>query len=168
MYAIITICSSYIRKRKIQNGLMIVLIFLSTLLLATSVTILTNTNNIFEKAHHDSNGAHQILTMGNNIHNPFAVNDWWQEQPGVTTSSLIPYRNLSRFTFNGKEVSNIYLFMMNTPNTPFMIDQLLFSEGEKQLSPLRVRFGFPHHWLQALPFRSVMQLNFIQVRARLT
>ena len=49
MYAIITICSSYIRKRKIQNGLMIVLIFLSTLLLATSVTILTNTNNIFEK-----------------------------------------------------------------------------------------------------------------------
>ena len=106
--------------------------------------------------------------MGNNIHNPFAVNDWWQEQPGVTTSSLIPYRNLSRFTFNGKEVSNIYLFMMNTPNTPFMIDQLLFSEGEKQLSPLRVRFGFPHHWHQALPFRSVMQLNFIQVRARLT
>lgn len=143
MYAIITLCSSYIRKRKIQNGLMVVLIFLSTLLLATSVTILTNTNNIFEKAHHDSSGAHQILTMGNNIHNPIAVNEWWQEQPGVTTSSLIPYRNLSRFTFNGKEISNIYLFMMNTPNTPFMIDQLLFSEGEKQLSPPKGTIWIP-------------------------
>ncbi|MGD2196206.1 ATP-binding cassette domain-containing protein [Lysinibacillus fusiformis] len=79
LYAIVTLCSSYLRKRKLQNGLMVVLIFLSTLLLATSVTILINTNNIFEKAHFDSNGAHQILTMGDDVHNPFVVNDWWEE-----------------------------------------------------------------------------------------
>ncbi|WP_254664233.1 hypothetical protein [Lysinibacillus fusiformis] len=110
MYAIVTLCSSYLRKRKLQNSLMVVLIFLSTLLLATSVTILINTNNIFEKAHSDSNGAHQILTMGEDVHNPFAVNHWWQEQQGVTSSGLIPYRNLSGITFKGKEMPNLYLF----------------------------------------------------------
>ncbi|KGA83015.1 ABC transporter permease [Lysinibacillus fusiformis] len=143
MYAIVSLCSSYLRKRKLQNGLMVVLIFLSTLLLATSVTILTNTNNIFEKAHFDSNGAHQILTMGDDVHNPFAVNDWWQEQQGVTSSDLIPYKNLSGITFDGKEMPNLYLFMMDTPKMPSMIDQLLFSEGEKQTSPPKGTIWIP-------------------------
>ncbi|MGE8005913.1 ABC transporter permease [Lysinibacillus sp. NPDC093216] len=131
MHAIITLCFAHIKKRKIQNVLLAILIMLSTLLLATSVTIIMNTNNIFEKIHHDSNGAHQILTMGKDIHNPITVNIWWQEQQGVTASNPIPYRNLSGFTANGVETQNL-LFMMNTPKMPFAIDRLLFSEGENQ------------------------------------
>ncbi|MDM5247220.1 FtsX-like permease family protein [Lysinibacillus sp. G4S2] len=143
MYAIITLCFAHIKKRKIQNALLAILIMLSTLLLATSVTIIMNTNNIFEKTHHDSNGAHQILTMGKDIHNPITVNNWWQEQQGVTASQLIPYRNLSGFTVNGVETSNLYLFMMNTPKLPFAIDRLLFSEGENQAYPTEGTIWIP-------------------------
>ncbi|WP_155590455.1 FtsX-like permease family protein [Lysinibacillus cavernae] len=143
MHAIVTLCSSHIRKRKLQNGLIAILLLLSTLLLATSVTIMINTNNIFEKAHQDSNGAHQILTMGKDIHNPITMNNWWQEQQSVTTSSLMPYRNLSGITYNGIEMPNLYLFMMNTPKTPFVIDQLLFSEGEKQAYPAKGTIWIP-------------------------
>ena len=144
MDAIITLCFAHIKKRKIQNVLLAILIMLSTLLLATSVTIIMNTNNIFEKTHHDSNGAHQILTMGKDIHNPITVNNWWQEQQGVTASNLIPYRNLSGFTANGAETPNdLYLFMMNTPKTPFTIDRLLFSEGENQNYPTEGTIWIP-------------------------
>ncbi|MEY9977549.1 ABC transporter permease [Lysinibacillus sp. RC79] len=142
MHAVITLCFAHIKKRKIQNVLLAILIMLSTLLLATSVTIIMNTNNIFEKIHHDSNGAHQILTMGKDIHNPITVNNWWQEQQGVTASNLIPYRNLSGFTANGVKTQNL-LFMMNTPKTPFAIDRLLFSEGENQDYPTEGTIWIP-------------------------
>lgn len=143
MHAILTLCFAHIKKRKIQNVLLAILIMLSTLLLATSVTILMNTNNIFEKTHHDSNGAHQILTMGKDIHNPNTVNNWWQGQQGVSASNLIPYRNLSGFTVNGVETTNLYLFMMNTPKTPFVVDRLLFSEGENQDYPAEGTIWIP-------------------------
>lgn len=142
MHAILTLCFAHIKKRKIQNVLLAIIIMLSTLLLATSVTILMNTNNIFEKTHHDSNGAHQILTMSKDIHNPVTVNKWWQEQQGVTASNLIPYRNLSGFT-DGVKTSNLYLFMMNTPKTPFVVDRLLFSEGENQDYPTKGTIWIP-------------------------
>lgn len=143
MHAILTLCFAHIKKRKIQNVLLAIIIMLSTLLLATSVTILMNTNNIFEKTHHDSNGAHQILTMGKDIHNPKTVNNWWQGQQGVSASNLIPYRNLSGFTANGVETPNLYLFMMNTPKTPFVVDRLLFSEGENQDYPTEGTIWIP-------------------------
>lgn len=135
MYAITTLCLAHIRKRKIQNGLIAILILLSTLLLATSITIIINTDNMFEKTHRESNGAHQILTMGEEIHNPHIVNNWWQNQNGVTASELIPFRNLSGPKFNGIEIPNLYLLMMNTPKTLSPIDQLILAEGKKQPYP---------------------------------
>ncbi|MFJ7406810.1 MULTISPECIES: FtsX-like permease family protein [unclassified Lysinibacillus] len=135
MKAIITLCIAHIRKRKIQNSLIAILILLSTLLLVTAITIIINTSNMFERAHKESNGAHQILTMGNAIHNPVAVHKWWAQQPGVTASELIPFRNLSGIKIKGTEIPHLYLFMMNTPRTPLIIDQLVFAEGEKKLYP---------------------------------
>lgn len=143
MKAITTLCLAHIKKRKIQNGLIAILILLSTLLLATSVTIINNTDNMFEKAHRESNGAHQILTMGEEIHNPRIVNNWWQQQDGVTASELLPFRNLSGVKFNGIETPNLYLFMMNTPKTPSDIDQLVLAAGEKQTYPEKGEIWIP-------------------------
>lgn len=135
MYAITTLCLAHIRKRKIQNGLIAILIMLSTLLLATSITIIINTDNMFEKTHRETNGAHQILTMSEEIHNPHIVNKWWKNQEGVSASELIPFRYLSGVEFNGIEIPDLTLLMMNTPKTPSQIDQLLLAEGKKQPYP---------------------------------
>ena len=135
MKAITTLCLANIRKKKVQNGLMIILIVLSTLLLATSVTILQNTENLFEKKHEETKGAHQILTMGTEYHNPILVNKWWSEQEGVTSSNLVSFRNLSGIKYAGKEIPNLYLYMMNTPKTTPVIDKLIVAEGNEQLYP---------------------------------
>lgn len=143
MYAIFTLFISNIRKKKIQNGLVAVLIMLSTLLLATSITIIQNTENLFEKKHDETDGAHQILLMGNELHNPKLVNEWWNDQNGVTASELIPFKNLSGIKHNGTETLSLYLFMMNTPKTPFTIDKLLVAEGEKQDYPKKGTIWIP-------------------------
>jgi len=143
MHAIFTLFISNIRKKKIQNGLVAVLIMLSTLLLATSITIIQNTESLFEKKHDETDGAHQILTMGDELHNPKILHKWWNDQNGVTASELIPYKNLSKIKHNGTETSNLYVFMMNTPKTPFTIDKLLVAEGEKQDYPKRGTIWIP-------------------------
>ena len=143
MYAIITLCMSNIRKKKIQNGLIAVLIMLSTLLLATSIIVIINTENLFERKHVETNGAHQILTMGDELHNPKIVNDWWKGQDGVTTSEVIPYKNLSGIKYNKKEIPNLYLFMMNTPEARPIIDKLMFAEGENRMYPEKGTIWIP-------------------------
>ncbi|MED3574309.1 ABC transporter permease [Cytobacillus praedii] len=143
MKTIVTLCIGNIRKRKIQNGLIVILIMLSTLLLATSITLIQNTENLFEKKHEETNGAHQILTMGEELHDPKVVNKWWDSQKGVTASELIPFKNLSGIKINGKEIPNLYLFMMNTPETPVSVDQLIVIEGKKQKHPQKGTIWIP-------------------------
>lgn len=135
IYAIFTLCLSNVRKKKLQNGLIGIIIMMATVLLATSITIMFNTENLFQKKHEETNGAHQILTMGNKIHDPKTVNSWWKKQEGVTASELVPFRSLSGIRYQGQEVPNLYLFMMNTPETPFAVDKLTIKEGAKQQFP---------------------------------
>lgn len=139
MYAVYTLCLSNLRKKKIHNGLIGLLILLSTLLLATSVTVILNTNNLFTDMHNKTHGSHEILTLGDELHDPQKVYQWWKGQEGVTTSELIPFRALSGFTKKGKEspvgLSSLYLYMMDTPARPYAVDELIFAQGNESLKP---------------------------------
>lgn len=122
-------------KRKIQNGLIALLIMLATLLLITAVLIIVNTGNIYTDMHKKSNGVHQILTMGDTLHDPVKVHEWWDQHEGVQATELMPFRNLSGITHEGHEIANQYLFMMKTGVQPTAIDQLIFTEGEETPIP---------------------------------
>lgn len=135
MNAVWMLCLSNLRKKKVQNGLIALLILLSTLLLATSATVIANTENVFTDIHDKSNGAHQLLELSGELHDPLKVNHWWKEQEGVAASDLIPYRNLSGVTYDGKEIPNLYLLMMNTPEQPSIVDQPILAQGEAGLQP---------------------------------
>jgi len=135
MYAVWSLCLSQLRKKKLQNMLIGLLILLSTLLLATSVTVITNTENVFMDIHNKTNGAHQILTLTDHLHDQQMVKSWWDKQDGVTASELLPYRNLSGATFHGKEIANLFLYMMNTPALPFKVEKFVFAQGKEGLSP---------------------------------
>lgn len=135
MYAIWSLCLANLRKRKIQNGLITLLILLSTLLLSTSINVISNTENLFTNLHNKANGSHQILRLENELHDPEKVNQWWKEQEGVTASELMRFKYLSGITHQGKDIPNIYLFMMNTPELPFAVDNLIFAEGKKSAKP---------------------------------
>ncbi|OAB43682.1 ABC transporter permease [Paenibacillus antarcticus] len=140
MYAVYSLCLANLRKKKIHNGLIGLLILLSTLLLATSVTVILNTNNLFTEMHNKTHGSHEMLTLGNELHDPQKVHQWWNEQEGVTSSELVPFRTLGGITnHRGKEssagLSAIGLYMMNTPARPYAVDELIFAQGNESLNP---------------------------------
>ncbi|WP_438349709.1 ABC transporter permease [Paenibacillus sp. FA6] len=135
MYAVWTLCLANLRRKKLQNGLITLLIMLSTLLLATSVTVILNTENVFTDIHNETKGSHQILQLGGELHDRHRVKEWWDKQEGVTTSALMPYRTLAGITHQGKEIPELFLMMMDTPEQPFTVDKLIFAQGIESLQP---------------------------------
>ncbi|MFO1446233.1 FtsX-like permease family protein [Bacillus sp. Bva_UNVM-123] len=136
MYAIWLLCLSHLRKKKMQNGLIFILIMLSTLLLATSITVIVNTENSFEEMHMKTNGSHQLLSIEKGLHDPQIVHSWWGDQEEVSATELLRYRNLSKVMYKNEEIPNLYLYMMDTPTVPMAVDELIFAQGEEQANPL--------------------------------
>lgn len=147
MYAVYSLCLANLRKKKIQNGLIGLLILLSTLLLATSVTVIMNTSNLFTDMHNKTHGSHELLTLGNEIHDPQMVHQWWNKQEGVTSSKLIPFRVLVGINNQGKEqdeaLSSLQLYMMDTPSRPYAVDELIFAQGNESLTPEKGTIWLP-------------------------
>lgn len=136
MYAVWKLCWSSLKNKKVQNSFMVIIIMLSALLLSTAVLVITNTNRVYENMHNHLHGAHQILRLENGIHDSNQVHQWWERQNGVTASEMMRYRYLSSLTHAGEEIPNVDLFMTDTPNEPFSVDQLLFAQGEKKKVPM--------------------------------
>lgn len=145
MLAVWTLARAYLRKKKIQNGLIALLILLSTLLLATSAAVLSNTTNMFNESHEASNGSHQMLMLGSGLHDPQFVHDWWSEQEGVTASGLLSYRMLSGITYQGQEIPAISLYMMDAQRQEASpeVDKLIFAQGETGSQPERGSVWIP-------------------------
>ncbi|UPK43325.1 ABC transporter permease [Paenibacillus pabuli] len=129
MDAMLKLSLSYLSRSKIQNLLIALLIFLSTLLVSTAVIILTNTGNQFKDMHDQTNGSHQILTFEKGLNDPSDVYQWWADQQGIEVSPLLTYRTLSGIAFKGIDIPNVYLYMLNTPPPPWDVDKLIFSNG---------------------------------------
>ncbi|NGZ75788.1 ABC transporter permease [Saccharibacillus alkalitolerans] len=127
MRAVIVLTLSMLRRRKLQNLLTALLLLLSAVLLGTALTVLLNAENLFEDAHRETNGSHQILTLDQGLHDPEFVYRWWEDRPGVRVSKPLPYKNLSGLAHEGKDLPNLYLYMMDTPSLPFGVDEPLFS-----------------------------------------
>lgn len=130
MKAVWTLCLSNLRKRKVQNGFIALLILLATLLISTAATVIANSGDRFADLHARQNGSHQLLTMEKGLHDPEAVHDWWASQTGVETSKLLPFRTLSGIVYEGREIPNLYFYMMDTPSLPFGVDELVFSSDD--------------------------------------
>lgn len=146
MYAVYTLCLANLRKKKIHNGLIGLLILLSTLLLATSVTVILNTNNLFTDMHNKTHGSHEMLTLGNELHDPQKVHRWWDEQEGVISSELLPFRMLAGIGIQGREssaLSDLFLYMMDTPKRPYAVDDLIFAQGTESITPEKGTIWLP-------------------------
>lgn len=135
MAAVWRLSLSYLKKSKVQNLFIALLILLSTLLVSTAAIIIANTGNLFTEMHSRTNGSHQILTLEKGHHDPQFVHDWWAAQDGVEVTKLLQYRALSGISHQGQDFPNLYLFMMNTPASPLSVDELVFSQGMVSSTP---------------------------------
>ncbi|WP_042166884.1 ABC transporter permease [Paenibacillus gorillae] len=135
MRAVWALCRASLYRKKLQNGLIALLILLAALLLGTSATVLSNTDNLFNDVHKRTNGAHQILTITKGLHDPQQLYQWWNGQEGVAASEPVPFRYLSGVSYKGEELPNLYVMMMDTPAQPPSVDRLLFADGAGEEAP---------------------------------
>ena len=135
MLAVWTICLGNLRKRKVQNSLIALLLLLSTLLMNTAITVISNSENLYEDLHIKTKGSHELINLINGLHDPQMVQEWWASQKGITTSVLQPYKPLIGVIHHGEEIPNLYLYMMNTPDRPFGTDELVFAQGKETMHP---------------------------------
>ncbi|MDQ0176087.1 ABC transporter permease [Bacillus chungangensis] len=136
MYPIWLLCLSSFKNKKTQNGFIALIMMLSTLLLSTAVLVINNTGSIYLDMHDKVKGAHQLIQLENGLHHPEEIKQWWQQQENVTTSELMRYRTLTGISHNEKEISNFYAYMMDTPDAPFSVDQLIFAKGSESQDPV--------------------------------
>lgn len=143
MLAVLKLSFSRLRKSKLQNVFIALLILLSTLLVSTAFIVLANTGNQFEEMHARTNGSHQVLTFEKGLNDPQADHDWWTSQKGVDVSPLLRYRTLSGITFHGEQFPNIYLYMIDTPEQPWTVDKPVFANGTPSDAPTRGTIWIP-------------------------
>jgi putative ABC transport system permease protein len=135
MKAILTLSWSYLQKNKVQNLFITLLIFLTTILMTTAVTVMSSSQDKFNDMHTQQNAVHQKLKMTENLHDEAMVQEWWSAQPGVEATPLLNYRLTGGFTFGGKETIDLFFFMMQTPDITPEVDKLLFTQGEQTMVP---------------------------------
>lgn len=136
------LCLSNIRKNKIQNGIITLIIFLSTLLLSTAFIVMSNSGKVFNDMHDKVKGSHNILNFESNLQNPNEVYNWWKKQDGVTTTNLLHYKRLANFTHANHKISNINLYMMSTQATS-EVDKLIFTDGSTKDLPVKGTVWIP-------------------------
>ncbi|WP_165867308.1 ABC transporter permease [Paenibacillus pinisoli] len=135
MTAIYTLCLAQLKRKKLQNILTVLLIALSTLLMSTSMILLANTDNVFLDMHDKTNGSHELLLLDQGIHSPDAVRKWWSEQDDVAATPLLPYRTISKVSKDGSVISNVFVYLMDTPSEPMMVDRPLVVDGTPNIQP---------------------------------
>ncbi|ASA20364.1 ABC transporter permease [Paenibacillus donghaensis] len=135
MVAIWSICLGNLRRRKVQNSLIALLLLLSTLLINTALTVISNSENLYEDLHRETKGSHELLNLTKGQHDPQRVEEWWASQKGITASVLLPYKPLAGVMHHGEDIPNLYIYMMNTPDRPFGTDELVFAQGKEVVQP---------------------------------
>lgn len=135
MYPIWKLCAARLGRKKVQSGIITLILLLSTLLLSTAAVVLVNTNNIYMSIHEELNGSHEILELKTGIHDPQLVQQWWKAQDGVMVSEIMKYRHLAGINLKGKDIPNIEMDMVSTPSNPIEVDKLLFLKGNAQAVP---------------------------------
>jgi putative ABC transport system permease protein len=135
MKAILTLSWSYLQKNKVQNLFITLLIFLTTILMTTALTVMSSSQDKFNDMHAQQNADHQQLFMRDNLHDEVMVQAWWSARPGVETTPLFNYRLTGGFTFGEEESIDLQFYMMQTPEVAPEVDKLYFTQGEQTMVP---------------------------------
>lgn len=143
MKTVMMLCFANIRKKKLQNLSVMILMLLSTLLIATATAIILNAGDNFTKLHSKTNGSHQIMILDQGYHEPHKVYQWWANQQGVTSSNLLPFKTITEISYKNEKIQNRFLYMIDTPNENFKVDKLIKIDGKETLSPPKGTIWIP-------------------------
>ncbi|MHA7963895.1 ABC transporter permease [Paenibacillus sp. CAU 1782] len=135
MNALATLILGELRRKKAQSLLMVLLLLLSTWLSATSIILMNQSQSRFQYLFDISNAPHEMVILDSGRHDPDEIYSWWQSRSEAEPSSLLPYRTLNNVSLGDETISNLYVYMINTPAGEQRVDKLQFVQGEQRELP---------------------------------
>lgn len=143
MRSILVMAGANLRKRKAQALLIVLTILMSSLLLATAVGIMTNTDGPLAEVFSRQQGSQLTLLVSGSRQNPAEMAQWWQDQEGVAGVQLYPYVMYIENVRHNQDTQTMGDIMLTGhPGSPLTQDQLVVVEGGGSNAP-----GLKEIWL---------------------
>lgn len=124
-----------LKKKKIQNILIGIIIMASALIFSTSLSLLSSINKPYERMFNDAKGSHINMYFDSNIHNGKDAAEWFRSQEGVESVSLASqYPLREKVLVNSKKIQSMVVFVEMSESN-LTQDKLTVLEGEKKDFP---------------------------------
>lgn len=134
MKAIWLVIRANIRQKKLQNILICIVLFVSIIILATSISTLVCISVPFDKMFEQQHGAHFIMQFDTNRIDENMVYTWWSEQEEVSiVSEPLEITGMFDVYYQEEKLGN-QVFFSELPEVDKKIDQLSIVESEKEVS----------------------------------
>lgn len=125
-----------IKKRKLQNFLIGIIIASSALLFSTAVGVMISFNSPIDKMFKSSNSSHDLFMFNDKYYDKCKIKNWFESQKEVSKVQLYNIKNLdSDIKINNKKVSFQMNFLSEVPENKGDIDNFEIVKGKKKSSP---------------------------------
>ena len=125
MKSILLFVLANIRKRKLQNLLIGIILFLSSVMLSTSISLISGINSPFDKMYEQLKTSHFLLYLDTDVYNPEALAQWWRDQSEVEAVETYNSFNISGFYYE-ETMIEIASYITERPNYEMNLDHLSF------------------------------------------
>lgn len=135
MRSIFLMAYKNIRKKKLQNTLVAIIIGVCALVLATGIGLLQGLDGPVDKMFKDTNASHDVIYFDEGLYNAEELKAWFIEQTNIEgITAFKAYTMNKAISIKGKKMDKI-LRLTERPVLPQVQDKLLFVEGEKKNCP---------------------------------
>lgn len=125
-----------IKRRKIQNLLIGIIIASSALLLSTGIGIMLSMNKPIDTMFADAKSSHDILVFSSKYYEAGKLQSFWKSQNEVDKTQLYKQLTLGPdIKVNGKKISNQYNFLAEVPENKGDIDNFKMIQGNETKYP---------------------------------
>ncbi|MBC8059517.1 MAG: FtsX-like permease family protein [Clostridiaceae bacterium] len=135
MRSIFLMAQKNVKKKKLQNTLIAIIIGVSALVLATGIGLLQGLEAPVDKMFKDTNASQDVISFEEGLYKVDEVKAWFFKQPNIEAITLFKGYNLSaKISIHGKKVDKS-LRVVERPTLEQSQDKLIFVEGQKKNSP---------------------------------
>lgn len=136
MQSSLIIAIKKIKKRKLQNLIIGIIIASSAMLLSTGIGIMLSMNKPIDNMFAEAKSSHDVIVFNEKNYDKSKIQNWWKSQPEVDKTQLYNQLTLGPdIKVNGNKLTNEINFLSEVSDNKGDIDNFKIVEGNKTKSP---------------------------------
>lgn len=135
MQGIIILLLANLKKRKMQNILIGMIIALAAIMFTTAISISTSVKAPFERMYTSLNASQVQIANMDGVFDTKTITRWWEKVEGVTVQTFDYHYSADRIVYKGEEISDGEIFFTERPDKVLDQDKLAIINGEKKNCP---------------------------------